>query len=246
MHAETAWKPSRVQIRDRALVATLRHGRLNPLSWLIAQLIADNYSALIPKYVKGDFADLGCGLAPFREFYTPYAATTFLSDWSSSVHKPDFVDAFWNLNEPLPCPDARFDSILVSDVLEHLSHPRRLVRELHRILKKDGVILFNTPFLYGIHEAPYDFFRYTEFAFRDIMQEAGFEVVELFPFGSGVHAVCDLATKQLRAIPVIGAAVGYALQRSLYALGRSPFLSRLCKKGSTKFPLGYFCIVKKN
>lgn len=243
--AASAWKPSRFILRNRKLAATLRHGRLNPLSWLIAQQIADNYSDLIPRFVKGDFADLGCGLAPFRELYTPYASSIFLSDWSSSVHKPDFIDAVWNLNEPLPCPDARFDSLLVSDVLEHLPHPRRLAGELHRILRKDGIVLFNTPFLYGIHEAPYDFYRYTEFALRDIMQEAGFQVVHLVPFGSGIHALCDLSTKQLRAIPVLGPAAGYLLQRLVYGLGRLPFLSRLLDKGSDRFPLGYFGIAKK-
>lgn len=246
MNAETAWRPSRFLVRNRKLVATLRHGRLNPLSWLIAQLIADGYSTLIPRFVKGDFADLGCGLAPFREFYSPYAASIFLSDWSSSVHKPAFIDAAWSLNEPLPCPGERFDSILVSDVLEHLPHPRLLAGELHRILRKGGVVLFNTPFLYGIHEAPHDYYRYTEFALRDIMQEAGFEVVHLVPFGSGLQALCDLATKQLRAIPILGVAVGLALQRLLYGLGRLPVLSRAIGKASDRFPLGYFGIAKKN
>lgn len=235
----TAWKPSRFLMRNGKPVATLRHGRLNPLSWLIAQRIADRYSVLIPEFVKGDFADLGCGLAPFREFYQAYAATVFLSDWSGSVHKPDFVDAVWNLNEPLPCPEARFDSILVSDVLEHLPHPRRLIAELHRILKPGGVVLFNTPFLYGVHEAPYDFFRYTEFAHRDMFESAGFEMVRLFPFGTGADTLCDLATKQLRAIPVVGAGIGYLVQRLAYLVGRAP------ERGSERFPLGYFGVARK-
>jgi SAM-dependent methyltransferase len=62
-------------------------------------------------------------------------------DWSNSLHGNDFLDAECDLTKDLPFADASFDSILLSDVLEHIPTPERLWREMARLLKPEGKLL---------------------------------------------------------------------------------------------------------
>jgi 2-polyprenyl-3-methyl-5-hydroxy-6-metoxy-1,4-benzoquinol methylase len=50
-----------------------------------------------------------------------------------------------DLNAPLPCPDASFDAIISTEVIEHLENPRAVFRELSRLLRPGGHLLLTTP-----------------------------------------------------------------------------------------------------
>jgi SAM-dependent methyltransferase len=51
----------------------------------------------------------------------------------------------WDLSEiPLPL-DAGFDFIIISEVLEHLAYPEKIIMESNRLLKKDGFIVVTVP-----------------------------------------------------------------------------------------------------
>jgi SAM-dependent methyltransferase len=50
-----------------------------------------------------------------------------------------------DLNGDLPSLDARFDYVLLADVLEHLQHPERVVAWTLRYLKPDGRLLISVP-----------------------------------------------------------------------------------------------------
>ncbi|HRF81361.1 MAG TPA: methyltransferase domain-containing protein, partial [Flavobacteriales bacterium] len=76
-----------------------------------------------------------------------------------------------------------FDTIILSDVLEHIRKPEALVKEMYRILAPGGQVIMNVPFYYGLHEQPFDYYRYTQFALRAITEDAGFAVVELEAIG---------------------------------------------------------------
>jgi SAM-dependent methyltransferase len=66
-------------------------------------------------------------------------------------------------------------------VLEHLEEPERGIAEAYRLLKPGGHVILTAPFIWWIHEAPRDFFRYSPFGLRYLLEEAGFEVVEVQP-----------------------------------------------------------------
>lgn len=55
-----------------------------------------------------------------------------------------------DLTRPLAFPDARFDLVLATEVIEHLPTYVPLFTEISRILKPDGHFLFSTPNIHGL------------------------------------------------------------------------------------------------
>ena len=66
----------------------------------------------------------------------------------------------------LPFADASLDAVVCLEVIEHVPHPERVLAEIGRTLKPGGHAYLSMPFLYPVHDAPYDFSRLTEFGWR--------------------------------------------------------------------------------
>jgi SAM-dependent methyltransferase len=73
--------------------------------------------------------------------------------------------------------DETFDAVLCTEVLEHLPEPQRAIDEIYRVLKPGGTVLLTTRFLFPIHDAPHDYFRFTKYGLRHLLRR--FEVLEL-------------------------------------------------------------------
>ncbi len=66
----------------------------------------------------------------------------------------------------IPFAEGVFDGVIVQAVLEHVLDPNLVVEEIWRVLKPDGLVYAETPFLQQVHEGPYDFTRFTESGHR--------------------------------------------------------------------------------
>ena len=66
----------------------------------------------------------------------------------------------------IPFVDKTFDAVIIQAVLEHVLEPNKVVSEIYRVLKEQGLVYSETPFLQHVHEGPYDFTRYTESGHR--------------------------------------------------------------------------------
>ncbi len=66
----------------------------------------------------------------------------------------------------IPLRDQSVDGVLIQAVLEHVLEPAKVVAEIHRVLKPNGVVYAETPFLQQVHEGAYDFTRFTESGHR--------------------------------------------------------------------------------
>jgi SAM-dependent methyltransferase len=97
--------------------------------------------------------------ADFEMVDKPYAKSTHVCDLGA-----------------IPVENERFDRIIFNQVQEHLPDPLAVLRELNRVLKPGGKLLCTAPLFYEEHERPFDFFRYTQFAHRHLMEQAGFRV----------------------------------------------------------------------
>jgi SAM-dependent methyltransferase len=71
----------------------------------------------------------------------------------------------------IPLPTASIDGVLVQAVLEHVLDPGLVVAEIHRVLKGDGLVYAETPFLQQVHAGPCDFTRFTASGHRYLFRE---------------------------------------------------------------------------
>lgn len=71
----------------------------------------------------------------------------------------------------LPFQDGSFDGVIIQAVLEHVVDPHRCCAEIHRVLKPQGVVYAETPFIQQVHNSPYDFTRFTHLGHRRLFRQ---------------------------------------------------------------------------
>jgi SAM-dependent methyltransferase len=150
-----------------------------------------------------------------------------------------------DLSTSLPLGSASFDTVLLSDVLEHVPDPALLCAEIARVLAPGGVLLANVPFYYGVHERPHDYYRYTRFALERFMRLAGLDTVEIEPLGGSLEIFADLLAKHLQPVPLAGPPLALVLQRLVALLGRTRPGRRLALRTAEVFPFGYALVARK-
>lgn len=128
--------------------------------------------------MTGVVYDLGCGVRPYEEDIIKNCTSYIGVDWSNTLHDIS-ADIIANLNKPLPIGDSTADSVVSFQVLEHLCEPQVMLDESFRILRPGGKIFLAVPFQWWVHEAPWDYFRYTRFGLQHILDKAGFESIEV-------------------------------------------------------------------
>jgi SAM-dependent methyltransferase len=127
---------------------------------------------------RGELLDIGCGEKPYEALLRPYVSRYVGLDHPETQHAHDAVDV-WGTATDLPFPDRSFDTVVAFQVLEHVEDPAAMIREAFRVLRPGGVFILTTPFMHGVHEAPRDFYRYTEYGLRHLLTTAGFVGVEI-------------------------------------------------------------------
>jgi SAM-dependent methyltransferase/uncharacterized protein YbaR (Trm112 family) len=70
----------------------------------------------------------------------------------------------------IPFEKNSFDGVIVQVVLEHVADPYKCVEEIHRVLKEDGLVYAETPFLQQVHMGRYDFTRFTHLGHRRLFR----------------------------------------------------------------------------
>ena len=215
------WKPTKYVVTKDGLRASRSSNGVWIGSRMMADLQAAAYSYVLEEYAFGRLLDLGCGTCPLFQVYQKKAEEVICVDWANSRHDISHADHECDLNEPLPFEPESFDVVLLSDVLEHISNPDRLWRELNRVLRVGGRVILGVPFMYWIHEAPHDYCRYTRFKLEAFCHENGFAIETIDPIGSASDVVLDIIMKRLAAFRRAVAWVFYYLCRFL-RLVRNP------------------------
>lgn len=71
----------------------------------------------------------------------------------------------------LPLAGKHYDGVWIQAVLEHVVEPGRVVAEIHRVLRDNGIVYAETPFMQQVHEGAYDFTRFTVLGHRYLFRE---------------------------------------------------------------------------
>lgn len=93
----------------------------------------------------------------------------------------------------LPIADGSVDGVACLEVIEHVVSPPAVMRETSRVLRRGGSAWFSMPFLYPIHDAPYDFQRFTRYGWIRAAESAGLELVWMEKTGHAVRSAGLLA-----------------------------------------------------
>merc|ERR1711924_55295 len=80
-------------------------------------------------------------------------------------------------------PDT-FDMVIVPFVFEHVAQPFVALKNLARVLRPGGFIIWSAPMFQQYHGSPHDYFRYTPNGARVLAGDAGLEVVKLYAPGN--------------------------------------------------------------
>ncbi len=158
--------------RDRPSAPDLA-GRSHPL-WYVLRRLPATIESLAPvlEVSPGDrVLDYGCGNAQYRSLI-PGGAEYVGADL------PGNPEASVDLTPEgaLPVPDASFDALLSTQVLEHVTDPRLYLAESARVLRPGARMLLSTHGLMVFHPDPDDLWRWTCTGLQRIVTEAGFEV----------------------------------------------------------------------
>ena len=77
---------------------------------------------------------------------------------------PDYIMSVTEMN----FKNDNFDLVFMLEVLEHVEKPFKAPDEIFRVLKPGGTLLLSTPFIFGIHDEPYDYWRFTKYGLKNI------------------------------------------------------------------------------
>ncbi len=159
-----------------------RHPDTHPWNAVAHTVLNNAFASLAPAHVTGRLLDIGCGVKPYESMFAPYVTEHVGVDHPDSPHSSTAVDVLATAYD-IPLPDASFDTILMSEVLEHLEEPADALAECFRLLRPSGKILVSVPMVWTLHEEPRDFYRFTPYGLQHLLSGAGFEVVDLVPLG---------------------------------------------------------------
>lgn len=122
--------------------------------------------------------DAGSGKQQYKKYFShaKYESTDIIK-LPGSEH--DFICSL----DDIPKPDNSYDTVLCTQVLEHVEFPQKVICELFRVLKPGGKLFLTAPQGAAVHGVPYHFFNFTEYGLASMFKQAGFEINFIRPNG---------------------------------------------------------------
>jgi SAM-dependent methyltransferase len=146
--------------------------------YIVAQGLVDSLKRTKP-FAKGRLLDVGCGCKPYEPLYSAvnqHIGVDVPIDLSANK-EPKRADVYADISKGLPFKSNCFDTVLCTEVLEHIAEPLALMNEMGRVLKPGGHLLLTAPQVWGLHEEPFDFYRYTRYGLAHLAHKSRLEVV---------------------------------------------------------------------
>lgn len=131
------------------------------------------------KYINGVCLDIGSGNSPYKKYIKD--SVEYIS-----IDKIDTCATTHNKNNNMINADARdlpfekdtADTVILNQVLEHIYEYEKVLDEINRVLKSSGKFIISVPFIYHIHAEPNDYFRFSEYGIKKLLEEKKFKIIE--------------------------------------------------------------------
>ena len=125
---------------------------------------------------QGKLVDIGCGNKPYMDYFTRVDKVFGLDIGDKAA------DVIANAKF-LPVKGNSIDVVLCSQVIEHESEPEKIIAEIPRILKEGGVLILSAPQMGRLHGEPHDYFRYTRWGLKYLLESNGMKIEVIEPHG---------------------------------------------------------------
>jgi SAM-dependent methyltransferase len=168
--------------------------------YVIRRAILQALQAELPNF-SGSLLDVGCGYSPYRSILLspPSHVSKYIAlDLENNLYqKPELA---WD-GERIPLEDNSIDCAIATEILEHCFEPQKVLKEVCRVLKPEGLFFLTTPFLWPLHDTPWDFYRYTPFSLDKLMSQTGFKNINMKPLGGWNLAMAQILGLWVRRHP---------------------------------------------
>lgn len=194
-------------------------------------------------YLKAKMIDLGCGHMTFKKELERIVGPYDTLDIEARIAGVTYIGSMLDMHM---IADEQYDSAITLAVLEHVPDPFQAVKEISRILKRQGTVVITVPHMSRLHEIPHDYFRFTEFGLKELLSKNGFEVVHMERSGTIIsylmHQVSTVLVGLTWHIPVLKQ-ICFFLNKILIVLPVSWLDSRLARH--SLMPMNYICVGRK-
>lgn len=200
---------------------------LNMDLYIIRCGIMTELKSALPK-LSGTLLDVGCGFSPYKSLVlsplTKVQKYIGLDLEDNTYQRPDLT---WD-GTRIPMETDSVDCVLMTEVLEHCPEPEQVLKEVNRVLKPSGVIFLTTPFIWPLHDTPWDYYRFTPYALKLLLTRAGFVGFTIKPIGGWNASLAQLLGLWARRRPmpklmrIVLTALVYPLWASLVIADKVP------------------------
>lgn len=142
----------------------------------------------------GVLLDVGCGQMPYRSLIlsSDTKVTKYIGiDMPTARYGDVQPDLIWD-GKTIPLDNNFVNCAMLTEVLEHCPDPVLVLSEVNRVLKPGGMLFLTVPFLWPLHEVPYDEVRYTPFAMQRHLEQSGFTNINLKALGGWDASLAQL------------------------------------------------------
>lgn len=144
----------------------------------VVPIISKAVKEVLEKYVTPtkikSILDIGCGEQPFKQLLDKNINYKSL-DFSQNTQNN--VDYIYSLLHDIDIKE-KFDFLMCTEVLEHIPNWDSAFTNFSKLINTNGKILITCPFLYPLHEEPYDFWRPTGYSIEFYANKYNFSVIE--------------------------------------------------------------------
>jgi SAM-dependent methyltransferase len=212
---------------DNFINVKLRPGNLDV--YILRASIKDAINRMLPQF-KGILIDVGCGQMPYKQILTSRESRVkqYIGlDFENNVIYKNTPDITWKAGK-IPLKDNSVDCAIATEVFEHCPDPEKVMREIIRVLKPSGLLFFTVPFVWPLHNVPYDEYRYTPFSLKRHLAVAGFVDIDLKPLGGWDASLAQMIGLWARRRPM------NKLLRIFFSVMMTPIIHVLNKKDKCK------------
>lgn len=234
--------------RLRRWAHILRNSPLHP-QWFAFQY-KEQALREVAAEARGELLDVGCADSVLRSRLDQAVSYTGLDYLETAMSLYRTRPGVFGDAQRLPFRDSCFDRVVLLDVLEHLPRPDEALREAARVLRPGGAVLIHVPFVYPLHDRPFDFWRLTEHGLVELASRAGLSTRMVVARGHAVETAALLLNLALsKALLSTGERfrpallLGMLLAPAVLAANLLGWLLARCLPAVDFLPLSYWAVL---